>query len=355
MINLKEYLKESLLDDFDTLNDKIHDDIVSDILKSADNIACERTRHNFIIHNPSRIEDGVLKLADMHEYVYTQQVHEQFEKIKKVEPYDTIYSSKRLIFEDIMKIDETIAKKIIVPGDSLILGVRTNIIENVEIELGASGRIKGFLSALDASRSLSEKIFNNCKIINLLSPTSGYSRMKFSDIPKFNNCEIKNISTVYIYGASILKDRTDRFFDSLVDPDHIALYSSKPTPPAKNLRPDNWEQVFGNKADMIKKKGNFKQLYACLNNPKKYNFVPSEYGDTMFKINPKFKLKDLFDVKCFDGNLTRIQISDNNVGVIFYKKNAKKDFDLFGHKIGPENDLPLPNDSDWNVIICKKR
>ena len=370
MVGLKEYLKESLLDDFDTLDNGIQDDIVSDILKKADDLSLKWGHHRVgvrtfsgaaphagTISKPSHIENGVLKLANIHEYVYTQQVHEQFEKLKQIEPYNTIYSSKRLVFEDIEKIDETVAKKIIIPNDVVIIGAGTNVIENVEFEVGGSGRVKGFLSVLSAMRSHSKKIFNNCKFNNRLSVSSHLSRMKFSDIPKFNNCKISNIHTIYIYDETSLKDRPDRFFEKLVDPSHIALYSLTPTPPPKNLRPDNWAETFGKNVKTTTKKGDFKQLYACLNNPKKYQFVPSEYGDTMFKINPKFKLEDLFDIKCFDNNLTRIQISDNNIGVIFYNKNTKKyfDLDLIAHKIGPENDLPLPNDKDWNVIICKKR
>ena len=178
------------------------------------------------------------------------------------------------------------------------------------------------------------------------------SRMKFNDIPVFKNCDINGIYIVTIYGANVLKGQNLSLFESMLDPTHQALYSSKTVTP-KRLQPVDWHGA----TDMVVKKGTFKQVYACLNNSKKYNFVPTEkYGDTMFKINPKFKLSDIFDISCIK-DLEKITISDNNIGIVFHKKdtgNATLGTGFSG-LVENWNHMDLPNDKDWRIAICKKK
>jgi hypothetical protein len=177
--------------------------------------------------------------------------------------------------------------------------------------------------------------------------------MRFHDIPTFKNCKINGIGWVSIYGANVLKGKNLALFESMLDPKHKALYSSKPVV-AKYLQPTGWNPE--DHAEMVVKKGTFKQVYACLNNSKRYNFVPSEdYGTTMFKINPKFKLSDIFDTSGFN-MLDRITIADNNIGIIFFKADSEHAVSGTGFSglIRDCNRMDLPNDKDWKIIICKK-
>jgi hypothetical protein len=76
----------------------------------------------------------------------------------------------------------------------------------------------------------------------------------------------------------------------------------------------------------------------------------------MFKINPKFKLSDIFDIRCIK-DLEKITIADNNIGIIFYHKNAGNVASGTGFSglIGDWNNMDLPNDKDWRIAICKKK
>ena len=351
MIDLKNYLNESLLDDFDVLNTGIHDAHVEDMIKKADEMAGIKQpwkNNNDRNVNISKIENGVLKLAQIIDYLYNDQINDQFQKIKALEPYDTIIAYKNLDLR-VREIDDSIAKEIDILNGGLVLGPTVQKIENVKIITGKDSDSR-FGPALSSKGF--DITFNNCHISNPNRSTLA-SRMRFGGIPTFNKCKIEGIKWVTIYSPSVLKDRHLKTFEKLVDPTHTAMYSTKPIVP-KRLQSDNWSEVLKSKTNLVQKSGRFKQVYACLNNPKKYQFVPSEYGDTIFKVNPDFKLTDLFDVNCFDG-LEKISISDNNIGITFYKaEDNKMAYTGFGGTVDSTNNLPLPNDKNWRVIISKK-
>lgn len=375
MITLYKYLRESLLNDFDDLDNNQHKNIVDDVLFKADvnagvltsnstpdkyrNSAYGLNMHKNAMGNGedaqerSRIEDGILKLGIASTYYYTAaKVHSVLQDVKALEPYDTIWCPKSMsILMNV--IDDSIAKEINIYNGNLELGYIVEKVENITLNIGINNDTTWHPAITVPVNQVGGKVtFKNCTINHPEDRNTLVSRMKFNDIPVFNNCNINGIYVVTIYGPSVLKGKNLSLFESMLDPTHQALYSSHSVAP-KRLRPDDWKGA----ADMVVKKGTFKQVYACLNNPKKYNFVPTEeYGDTMFKINPKFKLSDIFDIRCIK-DLEKITIADNNIGIIFYHKNAGNVASGTGFSglIGDWNNMDLPNDKDWRIAICKKK
>lgn len=374
MITLYKYLRESLLNDFDDLDNNQHKNMIVDALFKADvnagvlssNSTPDKYRNpsyglnkNSMMMNGevaqerSRIEDSILKLGVASTYRYTAaKVHDVLQDVKMIESYDTIWCPKNMcIFMN--TIDDSIAKEINIYNGNLELGYIVEKVENITLNIGINSDTMWHPVITVPMNQVGGKVnFKNCTINHPKDRSILVSRMKFNDIPTFNNCDINGIYIVTIYGANVLKGQNLSLFESVLDPTHQALYSSHSVP-AKRLQPDDWHGA----SDMVVKKGTFKQVYACLNNPKKYNFVPTEeYGDTMFKINPKFKLSDIFDISCIK-DLEKITISDNNIGIVFYKKdtgNATSSTGFSG-RVGEHNDLELPNDKDWRIAICKKK
>lgn len=372
MITLYKYLRESLLDDFDDLAEKQHNSMIDDALFKADvnagvlsssstpdkyrNPSYGLSKHMMgeeIAQERSRIEDGILKLGMASTYYYTSaKVHDILQDVKAIEPYDTIWCPKSMSIL-MNKIDDSIAKEINIYNGNLELGYIVSKVENITLNIGINNDTSFHPAITVPMYQAGGKVtFKNCTINHPKGRDIIASRMRFNDIPVFKNCDINGIYIVTIYGANVLKGQNLSLFESMLDPTHQALYSSKAVAP-KRLQPDDWH----GSTDMVVKKGTFKQVYACLNNSKKYNFVPTEeYGDTMFKINSKFKLSDIFDISCIK-DLEKITIADNNIGVIFYRKDERNATSGTGFSglIRDCNDMDLPNDKDWRIAICKKK
>lgn len=371
MITLYKYLRESLLDDFDDIVDKQHNSMIDDALFKADvnarvlsssstpdkyrNPSCGLSKTMMgeeIAQERSRIEDGILKLGVASTYYYFPIVNDQLQEVKSIEPYDTIWCPKSMTMH-MPVVDDNIAKVINIYNGNLELGYKVEKVENITLNIGIdSDTIFHPVITVPTNQVGGKVTFNNCTINHPKDRNIIASRMKFNDIPVFKNCDINGVYIVTIYGANVLKGQNLSLFESMLDPTHQALYSSKAVAP-KRLQPDDWH----GSTDMVVKKGTFKQVYACLNNSKKYNFVPTEeYGDTMFKINPKFKLSDIFDISCIK-DLEKITIADNNIGIIFYRKDERNAASGTGFSglIGDWNNMDLPNDKDWRIVICKKK
>jgi hypothetical protein len=374
MITLYKYLRESLLNDFDDLDNSQHNSMIVDALFKADvnagvlssNSTPDKYRNpsyglnknsmmmnGEVAHERSRIEDGILKLGVASTYRYTAaKVHDILQDVKAIESYDTIWCPKSMsILMNV--IDDSIAKEINIYNGNLELGYIVEKVENITLNIGINNDTTWHPAITVPMNQVGGKVtFKNCTINHPKDRNVMVSRMKFNDIPVFKNCDIKGIYIVTIYGANILKGKNLSLFESMLDPTHQALYSSHSVP-VKRLQPDDWHGA----SDMVVKKGTFKQVYACLNNPKKYNFVPTEeYGDTMFKINPKFKLSDIFDISCIK-DLEKITIADNNIGIIFYRTGERDAASSTGFSglIRDCNNMDLPNDKDWRIVICKKK
>ena len=373
MITLYKYLRESLLNDFDDLDNNQHKSMIDDVLFKADVnagvLSSSSTPDKYrnpsyglskpmmngeVAQERSRVEDGILKLGVASTYRYTAaKVHDVLKDVKAIESYDTIWCPKSMSIL-MNTIDDSIAKEINIYNGNLELGYIVAKVENITLNIGIDKDTMFHPAITVPMNQVGGKVtFKNCTINHPKDRSILVSRMKFNDIPTFNNCDINGIYIVTIYGANILKGQNLSLFESMLDPTHQALYSSHSVP-AKRLQPDDWHGA----SDMVVKKGTFKQVYACLNNSKKYNFISTEeYGDTMFKINPKFKLSDIFDISCIK-DLEKITISDNNIGIVFYKKDTAGDATSsagFSGRVGEHNDLELPNDKDWRIVICKKK
>lgn len=371
MITLYKYLRESLLDDFDDVADKQHNSMLDQLLFDADRNAGVVSKESTIdawrnssyrlykglkiqgeyVRERSRVEDGILKLGMASTYYYFPIVDEKLQDVKMIESYDTIWCPKSMTMH-MPVVDDKIAKVINIYNGNLELGHKVEKVENITFNISINSG-SAFNPAVDVPKYqvAGPVTFKNCTISNMMDNSYINSRMRFHDIPTFENCKINGIGWVSIYGANVLKGKNLALFESMLDPKHQALYSSKAVVP-KRLQPDDWHGA----SDMVVKKGTFKQVYACLNNSKKYNFVPTEeYGDTMFKINPKFKLSDIFDISCFN-MLDKITISDNNIGIIFYRKGERNAVSntSFSGLIRDCNNIDLPNDKDWKIIICKR-
>lgn len=371
MITLYKYLRESLLDDFDDLADKQHNNLLDQLFFEADKNAGVLTRDSTIddwrnsscglyqslkmngekVQERSRIEDGILKLGASNTYYYYPNVDKKLQDIKSIEPYDTIWCPKSICL-DVPVVDDKVAKTINIYNGKLKLSNDVQRVENITLNI-ALNEVPTLSPAIDVPtyQVAGPVTFKNCTITFPSGCSCINSRMKFHDIPTFKNCKIRGISWVSIYGANVLKGKNLALFESMLDPKHQALYSSKPIV-AKYLQPTGWNAE--DHAEMVVKKGTFKQVYACLNNAKKYNFVPSEdYGTTTFKINPKFKLSDIFDISGFD-DLERITIADNNIGICFYSGDHSLVGTGFSGRVDDHNRIDLPNNPGWKVIICKK-
>ena len=371
MITLYKYLRESLLDDFDDLSDKQHNNLLDQLFFEADRDAGILAKNSTIddwrnssyrlynglkingekVLERSRVEDGILKLGMASTYYYFPIVDEKLQDIKSIEPYDTIWCPKSMTMH-MPVVDDKIADVINIYNGNLELGYKVERVENITFNISINS-CSAFSPAVDVPKYqvAGPVTFKNCTISNMMDNSYINSRMRFHDIPTFENCKINGIGWVSIYSANVLKGKNLALFESMLDPKHQALYSSKSVAP-KRLQPDDWHGA----TDMVVKKGTFKQVYACLNNSKRYNFVPTEeYGDTMFKINPKFKLSDIFDVSGFN-MLDRITIADNNIGIIFFKADSEHVASGTGFSglIQDWNRMDLPNDKDWKIIICKK-
>ena len=372
MITLYKYLRESLLDDFDDMVDKQHNSMLEQLFFEADKAAGIISTNSTIdarrnpsyrlykgltingedVQERSRVEDGVLKLGVTSTYYYFPIVDEKLQDIKSVLPYDTIWCPKSMTMH-MPIVDDKIAKVINIYNGNLELGYKVERVENITLNIGINSS-SAFSPAVDVPKYqvAGPVTFKNCTISNITDNSYITSRMRFHDIPTFKNCKINGICWVSIYGTNVLKGKNLALFENMLDPKHQAVYSSKPVV-AKYLQPTGWNAE--DHTDMVVKKGTFKQVYACLNNPKKYNFVPTEeYGDTMFKINPKFKLSDIFDISCFN-KLDKITIYDNNIGIVFSKDDEHGVSGTgFSGLVQDWNKMDLPNDKGWKIIICKK-
>lgn len=336
MITLNKYIKESLLSDFDELSKAQDDNIVIDELKKADKCARKTYVFNSDNGDSSHIEDRVLKLAQVPDYNYNGEVIKHLNNVKILKDFDTISSYYSLTLSDDCFDDKNLAKRVDIFDGVLHIDKCPNI-NNIEFNIRTSA-VKGnkqfSINIISQSaRSFDPITFNNCKI-------NGYgktyvNRMWLHDIPIFNNCEVNRVDEIIIYSANIIKDRID-VLEKIFDKTYL------------------YQCYDHSKDSAVEKKGDLKNIYAAINNRKRYSFKME--GPKLFSIDKKFKLNDLIDISGFGKEFNNIIIRDNNVAFEFFKANTKSKNPLHNspsHNEKYYNVVKLPND-DWYLLISKR-
>ncbi len=347
-------LYESLLDDFEDMESSQDTDNVNNILlPQADEEAGvykykygrpiqtdKKLSNGEDIPETSFIENGILKLGHCRFYEYTPEVHDILMKAKSIAPYDEIHHGTELAFANGMKeVTSKVAKTINVYNGGVKFGMTTKLVKdlNINVWINKVGDQAFLHPPIDNANGFKLEMVN-CKITcggNYLDN----KRMRFGDIPEFKNCKITGINRINIYGPFCVRDRDDKLLSDIFDETYKAKY------------------VDASGKEYIRK-GDLKTLAATVNNPKKYLLQESELGECKFAVNPKFKLEDLIDIKCFDKDLDYIQISDNNVGIIFFKSKYETipvNASYFVEGVTSKNTQCLPNNKEWKVTVLKRK
>ena len=154
MITLYKYLRESLLDDFDTIANDQHEGLLEQLFFEADRDAGIVAKDSTIdawrnssyrlykglkingeeVLERSRVEDGVLKLGMASTYYYSSIVDKTLQDIKSVLPYDTIWVPKSMVMHKPI-VDDKIAKVINIYNGNLELGHKVERVENITFNI----------------------------------------------------------------------------------------------------------------------------------------------------------------------------------------------------------------------------
>ena len=219
MITLYKYLRESLLNDFDDLDNNQHNSMIGDALFKADvnagvlssnstpdkyrnpsyglNMNRNSTMNGEEAQERSRVEDGILKLGLASTYYYTAaKVHDALQDVKAIESYDTIWCPKSMSIY-MNTIDDSIAKEINIYNGNLELGYFVEKVENITLNIGINNDTTWHPAITVPMNQVGGKVtFKNCTINHPEGRNVMVSRMKFNDIPVFNNCDINGIYIV---------------------------------------------------------------------------------------------------------------------------------------------------------------
>lgn len=343
-------LYESLLDDFEDMESSQDTDNVNNILlpKADEEAGVYKYKYgraiktNMKLSNgesipeTSFIENGILKLGHCKFYNYTPEVHDVLMEAKSIAPYDEIHHGTELIFDGMKEVTSKVAKTINVYNGGVKFGMTTKLVKDLNINVWINGA--GELHSPFDNAAGDKLEISNCNITCSGSVIDN-KKMRLGDIPEIKNCKITGIERITIYGPFAIKDRRDKLLSNIFDESYKAKY------------------VDASGKEYIRK-GDLKTLAATVNNPKKYIFQPSELGECKFEINPKFKLEDIIDINCFDKDLSHIQISDNNVGIIFFKskhETIQVSASYFAEGVTQYNTAYLPNNKDWRVTVIKRK
>ena len=345
-------LYESLLDDFEDMESSQDTDNVNNLLlPQADEeagvykykygrpiLTNKKLRNGEDIPETSFIENGILKLGHCKFYEYTPKVHDILMEAKSIAPYDEIHHGTELVFGGMKEVNSKVAKTINLYNGGVTFGMATKLVKDLNINVWINEAGDSLLHPPIDNPNGDRLEMVNCKITcggNFLDN----KKMRFGDIPEFKNCKITGINKVNIYGPFCIRDREDKLLSNIFDETYKAKY------------------VDASGKEYIRK-GDLKTLVATVNNPKKYLLQKSELGYCKFAVNPKFKLEDIIDINCFDKDLDYIQISDNNVGIIFFKSKHETIYvnpSYFSEVVTLKNTQYLPNNKEWRVTVLKRK
>lgn len=327
MIDLKCYIKESLLDDEEELNKNADNAVINHVLKNIDkSISTHRLRrHDDVV---SAVEGGELKFIEGTYAQITDDVLKNIIDLQKLTNIDAITFESENIFSK-HKVDGLIeihrcydlSKHIKTINTPRVKFISQKDISDLTINLFP---IKGSLHpSFFAEYNLSDEVKN----VNINMRTMGGSilsnALKFSYIPKFINCKITGVLSVRVYDPSLFLDSdVKKLFDKFLDVNYKAPYHDVKT------------------NDVVYRKGNITTLRASLVNKRRY--VYDSYTP-LFKINPNAKLSDIINIDNFDNKLIDIVLRDNGISIHFVK------YPPYGTE--PCKFQQLPNDPDWHMYI----
>lgn len=360
-------LYESLLDDFEDIEQAQDQDIINDHLKMIDASIIKYSTgarkpnygNDYSKVGITKLEDGALRFATNGSRLEVYTIYnETLNRIKQLKDLlqgsnniDTIISTNSVQLGD-TKMDGDIIKNIEITGDSLRLDRRMHKLTGLNIKIHAiesegsnlfTGRT---VTPALISNSCMDVTFDNCKITHNASKYLKNNMISMSSLPTFNNCKITGIEGLVIYDVMGVKDADNSDFGYLFD--------------------ETYKVSFEISGKITSRKATLKNVCAFANNPKKYHklyFKPEKEGDVIFKIDPDFKLTNFINIKCFDKNLKFIEIADNNVGIFFFKKGYDQKLSEFNTNVSrlkissmsnEFNCAELPNDKDWCVAVLKR-
>lgn len=345
MKNLYEYIQESLLDDFEDLEISQDDDNIKSIVGPMDKLAAlypskySLTFRDEEAQEYSRIDDNILKLCSCRSYNLTTKTIEMLNDLKSIRKFDTIWALNSISFDNRPDINDImLAKNIITFHGGIGFGKYTSNISNLNIKTCVDN--DNYSGSVIRSDCFHVE-FNNCKIQHNPSKSTTGNYMYMNDKPKFINCKISGINELIVYDCMGVRDAGNEGYDNIFD--------------------ENYKITLNDGVKASVKRATFRNVCAIINNPRKYRatYFEKEFKEgCIFKINPKFKLENVIDIKCFNKDLKHIEFVDNNVGILFYKHKYNPNAHisrLILADISTYNTAVLPNNKDWSVTVLRRR
>ena len=316
---LYNYIRESILDDEDEIMDKAKDKVIENLLMDISSYICKH-QHWGTISVVQFVEDALVVSPDVHEFVVDNQMSDMLINLHKARPFNEIFAQHVIKFENADLLDGKTIKTI--RCANAFIGGRVSLIKGVDFDLEqpASNIRPRFVCEND------DVTLENVEV--WMEEGNIRDRMKFAGIPTLKKFKAHNVSAVHIYSAlafdkaSLIK-KMNEFFD----------------PTYKYVIDD-----VGGK--MISRKGDFKTIVATTNNPRKYD--PDKIIGNPFSVNKNAKISDITDLKCFDDELMKIGIANNNVEIDFTTTWGTPT--LYGSYFKDD----LPNDKGWEVWVYKR-
>lgn len=320
MKRLYNYIQESLLDDEDDIMDKAKDKGIENLLMDISSYICKRY-HWGNISLVKFVEDTLIISSYVREFRIDNQISDMLIDLHKVRPFDEISSPHVIKFENGDLLDGKTIKTI--RSAKVFIGDRVSLIKNVNFDLEKP-------TVVIRTRFVCEN--DNITLENVevwMEDGSIRDGMKFAGVPILKNFKAHNVSSIRIYSALVfnkvsLIKKMNEFFDQ------------------------TYKYVINDVGGkMILRKGDFKTIVATTNNPRKYN--PDKILGNPFAVDKNAKISNIIDLKCFDDELRKIKIANNNVAIDFITSRAAPTLSGGYFK---DN---LPNDEGWEVWVYKRK
>lgn len=330
MKNLQEYIRESLLDDFDDLS-KSQD--AYNYLHEFDNLTGFKDSK---LEGRKLIFGDILKNTRSKSHKITNAAYSQLKLIKNELGIDSINCNGGMEL-DVINVDNSAFDEINIENGYLSLTANNRSFKDLTVNIHGSQK----LLKLYAYNSIE---INNCKINYNVEGNYGILYIN-GELPNIKNSKITSVNCIMCYDVFGVRDRSDSKLTNIFDESYIM-------------------PNFINSPKPMKKKGSLRNVCAAVNNQKKYPTSNYTKEQPLFKVNKNFKLESVIDIKCFDKKLEHIEIADNGVGILFFKSKDNKhpnpdaaflnDSRLNIYDIIDGNTQPLPNNKDWYISVLHR-